>query len=105
MNKNYLRKKIVDAREVLVKLQLDYFVLSETKLDYSFPPAQFYIKNFEIRNRRDRDKNGGGLIEFIRKGFIAKKNPGIQKLVVPLLLSLPYQRKSGFVLVFMGHPL
>ena len=54
------------------KLQLDYFVQSETKLDHSFPSAQFYIENFEIRNRRDRDDNGGGLIEFVRKGFITK---------------------------------
>ena len=70
---NSLRNKIVDAREVFGKLQLDYFVLSETKLDDSFPSAQFYIKNYEIRNRRDRDKNVGGLIEFVRKGFITKK--------------------------------
>ena len=59
------------------KLQLDYFVLSETKLDDSFPSAQFYIENFEIRNRKDRDKNGRGLIKFVRKGFITKKNQGI----------------------------
>ena len=26
-----------------------------------------------MRNWRDRDNNGGGLIEFVRKGFIAKK--------------------------------
>ena len=51
------------------KLRLDYFVLSEN----NFPSAEFYIENFEIRNRRDRDKNGGGLIEFVRKGFITKK--------------------------------
>ena len=31
------------------------------------------IENFETRNRRDRDKNGGGLIEFVRKGFSTKK--------------------------------
>ena len=73
LNINSLRNKIVDAREVFGKLQLDYFVLSETKLDDSFPSAQFYIENFEIRNRRDRDKNGGGLIEFVKKGFISKK--------------------------------
>ena len=54
------------------KPQLDYFVLSETKLDDGFPSAQFYIENYEIRNRRDRDKNGCGLIEFVRKGFITK---------------------------------
>ena len=107
LNINSLRNKIVDARELFGKLQLDYFVLSETKLDDSFPSAQFYIENFEIRNRRDRDKNGGGLIEFVRKGFITKKKSRNmkQKSVKSLLLSLPYQRKSGFVLVSIGHPL
>ena len=73
LNINSLRSKIVDVREVFGKLQLDYFVLSEAKLDDSFPTAQFYIENFEIRNWRDRDKNGGELIEFVRKGFITKK--------------------------------
>ena len=31
------------------------------------------IENFETRNRRDREKIGGGLIEFLRKGFSTKK--------------------------------
>ena len=39
-----------DDRDVSGKLQLEYFVLSETKLDDSFPSAQFYIENFEIRD-------------------------------------------------------
>ena len=73
LNINSLRNKIVDVREVFGKLQLDFFVLSEAKLDDSFPSAQFYIENFEIRNWRDRDKNGGELIEFVRNGFITKK--------------------------------
>ena len=72
MNINSLRNKIVDAREAFGKLQLDYFVLSETKLDDSFPSAQFCTENYEIRNRRDRDKNGGGLIQLFRKGLITK---------------------------------
>ena len=67
LNINSLRNKIVDAREVFGKFQLDYFVLSETKLDDSFLSAQFYIENFEIRNRKDRDNGGGGLIEFVKK--------------------------------------
>ena len=68
-----LRKKIIDVQEVNGKLSLDYFVISETKLDESFPSAQFNISNYEIRNRRDSDINGGGLIEFVRKGFITKR--------------------------------
>ena len=50
LNINSLRNKIVDVRQVFGKLQLDYFVLNETKLDDSFPSAQFYIEIFEIRN-------------------------------------------------------
>ena len=54
-------------------ISLDYFVVSETKLDSSFPSAQFHINGYEVRARRDRDKSGGGLIEFVRKGFISKR--------------------------------
>ena len=73
LNINSLRNKIIDVREVIGKMSLDYLVISETKLDESFPSAQFNISNYEIRNRRDRDKNGGGLIELVRKGFITKR--------------------------------
>ena len=31
-----LRNKIIDVREVIEKLSLDYFVISETKLEESF---------------------------------------------------------------------
>ena len=72
LNINSLRNKIVDITEVFSKLQFNYFVLSETKIDESFPTGQFHINGYEIRNRRDRDKYGGGLIEFVRSGFITK---------------------------------
>ena len=51
----------------------DYLVLSEKQLDDSFPSAQFNLPNYKIRARRDRGKNGGGLIEFVKKGLICKK--------------------------------
>ena len=68
-----VREKIIDVREVIGKLSLDHFVISETKLDGSFPSAQFNISNNEIKNRRNRDKNGSGLIEFVRKGFVTTR--------------------------------
>ena len=60
-------------KEIMSGRSLDYFLVSETKLDSSFPSAQFHINEYEVRVRRDRDKNGGGLIEFVRKGFICKR--------------------------------
>ena len=64
------------------RLQLDYFMISQTKLDSRFPSAQSHIGVFEIRNCRDRGKIGGGLIEFVKKVIITKRlkdletNPG-----------------------------
>ena len=64
---NFLRNKITDVRELIGRLQLDCFVISETKLDSSFLSAQFHIADHEIRNRWDGSKSGGGLIEFVKK--------------------------------------
>ena len=48
---NSLRNKIVDLREIMSDISLDYFVVSETKLDSSFPSAQFHINGYEVRAR------------------------------------------------------
>ena len=73
LNINSLRNKVVDLREILSKISPDYFVVAETKLDYSIPSKQLEIENYEIRNRKDRDKNGGGLIEYVKKGVVCKQ--------------------------------
>ena len=71
-NINSLRNKVTDLRIIFKDLSLDYFVLSETKLDESFPTAQFTLEGYEIRSRKDRDKYGGGLIKFVKNGCICK---------------------------------
>ena len=43
LNINSLRNEIVDLRETMSGISLDYFVVNETKLDSSFPSAQFNI--------------------------------------------------------------
>ena len=73
LNINILRNKMHDLRLIIHDVPLDYFVISETKLDNSFPNAQLTINNYEIRARRDRDKHGSGLIEFVRKGLNCKR--------------------------------
>ena len=57
---------------MIVRLQLDYFVISETKLDSSFPFSQFHLGDYELWNCKDRNKSQGGLIEFVKKGIITK---------------------------------
>ena len=43
-------------------VNLDYLVISDTKLDECFHNAQFSLREFEIRTIRDRDKYVRGLI-------------------------------------------
>ena len=69
LNINSFRNKIVNLREIILELSLDYLALSEAKIGQRFPTAQFYIKGYEVRARRDRDKHGGGLIEFAKNGL------------------------------------
>ena len=73
LNISCLRNKIIDLREIISYLQLDYFFLSETKINDSFPSAQFDMIGYEIRTRRDRDGIGGGIMEYLRSGVICKK--------------------------------
>ena len=68
-----MRNKVIDLKEIVGYLSPDYIILSETKLDDSFSSAQFNLPNYEIRAKHDRDKNGGGLIKFIKKDLIYKK--------------------------------
>ena len=73
LNINSVRNKIADLQIIIQNILLDYLVLSETKLDESFPNAQFKPDGYEIRARQDRDKYGGGLIVFFRRGIICKR--------------------------------
>ena len=61
-------------RQITLELSLDYLALDETKIDQSFSTIQFCIKGYEVRARRDKDKHGCGLMEFVKNGFISKEH-------------------------------
>ena len=50
-NINCVRNKIADLRRITQSLPLDYFVLSETKLDESFQNVKLNLDGYEIQNR------------------------------------------------------
>ena len=71
LNVNSLRNKF-EFIVPLVKDNIDISMLSETKLDSSFPHVQFNIEGYSKPYRLDRARNGGGLILFIREGLPSK---------------------------------
>ena len=50
-----------------IKGSIDIFMISETKLDDSFPQGQFLIEGFHSPFRFDRNKIGGGILLYIRE--------------------------------------
>jgi len=105
LNINSLRNKISDLSVLISFLQLDYFVLSETKLDSSFPSSQFELNEYEVRGRRDRDKHGGGLIEYVKKGLICQRLKGFETFVSESICSeITISNKKWFCMSIYRPP-
>ena len=62
--------KVADLQIIIQNILLDDLVLSETKLDESFPNVPFNLDGYEIRARQGRDKKKDGPIVFVTTGII-----------------------------------
>ena len=58
----------------LVKDYLDIFLISETKIDSTFPESQFHCQGYTRPFRRDRSLGAGGLLLYINDDI-----PSVQK--------------------------
>ena len=102
LNINSLAGKF-DQVKALIKRNIDILVLAETKIDSSFPNAQFRIDSFPIPFRLDRNRLGGGVLIYVRKDIpcmelIQHKRPeNIEGLFIEINL-----RKQKFLL-FGGY--
>ena len=62
------------------KSRLEIICQDEIKLDESLLDQQFKIDGYQFPPfRRDRDKNGGGKVAFVREGFIINKIKEFEK--------------------------
>ena len=58
--------------EELIKDKIDIFLISDIKVDSSFPSGQFVIKGYSTSFRLDRNQNGGGLLLHVRENILCK---------------------------------
>ena len=66
LNVNSLRNQF-QMLEELIKNKIEIFLISETKLDSSFPSGQFVIKGYSTSFRLHRNQNVGGLLLYVRE--------------------------------------
>ena len=94
-----------DELKVLVNGMLDILIITETKLDDTFPVSQFHIDGFSKPYRLDRNRNGGGVIIYVREDIPSKI---LTKHVLPtdieaLFIELNF-RKCKWLLSGIYHP-
>ena len=56
----------------IVQDKLDILMISETKVDPSFPSSQFPIESVSSPFRLDRNSSGGGIMLFVREEIPSK---------------------------------
>ena len=71
LNINSIRNKFYFLAHQ-VKGNTDILMISETKLDESFPPSQFFLDGYSVRFLFDRNGNGSGILLYIRDDLTSK---------------------------------
>ena len=74
ININFLEGKF-EALKLLVESAIDILVVSETKIDASYPVAQFKINGFGAPFRLDRNKHRGGVMIYVRENIPCRQIP------------------------------
>ena len=72
LNINSLRNKF-EALKYIVSGNLDILIVTESKLDESFPDDQFCMEGYSPPFRADRDAIGGGVIIYVRNDIPCRK--------------------------------
>ena len=68
LNINSIPNKFEEIMDLVAK-DLDIFLISETKIDSSFPDAQFFYSGYAKPHRKDRNLGGGGLLMYVNENI------------------------------------
>ena len=104
LNINSVRYKF-DQLKLWISNYLDILVIIETKLDSTFPTAQFMIDGYKEPIRLDKTDNSGGILIYIKYG-IPSKELDIHSLPVDIeakFIELNF-RKNKLLFLATYHP-
>ena len=72
LNINSLPNKF-DQLKTLIQGKIDILVVTETKLDATFPDEEFMMEGYSKPYRMDRNRDGGGIIIYVREDIPSKQ--------------------------------
>ena len=71
VNINSIRNKF-DALTYIIGNNIETILISETKINDTFPTALFFVKGFSAPYRQDENRTGGELHLFVRQDVPSK---------------------------------
>ena len=72
LNANSIPNKLDDIRITIADF-VNILVITESKLDQSFPESQFFINRFSKPFRKDRNRHGGELLMYLKEDIPQKE--------------------------------
>ena len=95
----------LDQLKVLLVNNIDILVITETKIDSSFPNAQFRIDGFSAPFRLDRNRFGGGVIFSVREDIPCKQ---LTKHILPgnieeIFVEINFRKTKWLLLANIVH--
>ena len=102
INVNSLRYKIHDLRSMVLEIVPEVLTISETKIDDTFPDAQFLIDGFQNPGNFKKDRNKNGVITYIKRGIPHKRLSAMEpKNLEVTCIELTFgKRKWGYVAIY-----
>ena len=97
LNTNSGRNKF-DSLIDMVNNKTDILMILETKLYYSFPTGQFYIRGLSESYRLDRKSKGGGLLLYVRDDILSKLILG-KKTIEGFFVEIGLRKKNTYLLL------
>ena len=106
LNINSLGENINHLREICKESPIDILCVDETRIDSSYPDAQFQINDYQFPPfGGDRSKHGGGKIVFIRQGLITRRLPKFEaKVSEAICVELTISKKEWCILFAYRPP-
>ena len=97
ININSIRNKIHILADMITN-RVDILLISETKLDSTFPKSQFFLHGYSEPHRLDRTANGGGLLLYLRNDIPAKPLSLVTGNIECIILEVTISKKKWLLI-------
>ena len=105
LNINSIQNKFEELASLIKKSRTQIMIVSESKIDSSYPNSQFTISGYELY-RNDRKKGGGGILAYVSSELICKRIKPVKsyKTIEVIVLDIKLKERSIIVIGLYRPP-